>query len=130
MATADLSIDLLRGARSRCPGIRDQKDQKDTHRALNDDDFIERIRRPSPQRKLLLIGEIDPQAAWLCTNAHSVALRVLSSFKRSPRSFSIPCCQQWALKASRSKIAASSSEIEAFPWRRVAERACPSSPSI
>jgi hypothetical protein len=53
--------------------------QKDTHRALNDDDFIEQIRRPGPQRKLLLIGEIDPQAAWLCTNAHGTALRVLSS---------------------------------------------------
>jgi hypothetical protein len=38
--------------------------------------------------------------------------------KRSPRSFSIPCCQRWALKPSRSKIPASSSEIEAFPWRK------------
>src|SRR3984885_12445838 len=38
--------------------------------------------------------------------------------KRSPRSFSIPCCQRWALKPSHSKIPASSSEIEAFPWRK------------
>ena len=38
--------------------------------------------------------------------------------KRSPRSCSIPCCQRWALKPSRSKIPASSSEIEAFPWRK------------
>src|SRR3984885_10710857 len=38
--------------------------------------------------------------------------------KRSPQSFSIPCCQRWALKPSRSKFPASSSEIEAFPWRK------------
>jgi hypothetical protein len=38
--------------------------------------------------------------------------------KGSPRSFSIPCCQRWALKPSRSKIPASSSAIEAFPWRK------------
>jgi hypothetical protein len=38
--------------------------------------------------------------------------------KRSPRSFSIPCCQRRALKPSRSKIPASSFEIEAFPSRK------------
>jgi hypothetical protein len=34
---------------------------------------------------------------------------------RSPLSFSIWICQLWALRPSRSKISASSAEIEAFP---------------
>jgi hypothetical protein len=37
---------------------------------------------------------------------------------RSPPSLSIRLCQLWALQFSRSKIPASSAEIEAFPWRK------------
>jgi hypothetical protein len=37
---------------------------------------------------------------------------------RSPPSLSIRLCQLWALKFSRSKVPASSAEIEAFPWRK------------
>ena len=36
---------------------------------------------------------------------------------RSPPSLSTRLCQLWALQFSRSKIPASSAEIEAFPWR-------------
>ncbi len=37
---------------------------------------------------------------------------------RSPPSLSIRLCQLWALQFSRSKIPASSAEIEALPWRK------------
>jgi hypothetical protein len=54
------------------------KDQKDTHRGLNDDEIIDRTRLRCPQRKFLSHGQIDPSGAVLGTNTHRVALRVLS----------------------------------------------------
>jgi hypothetical protein len=58
-----------------------------------------RGRRPSPNESGFVVGRgsLTPPSgsSWRPTN-------------RSPRSFSIPCCQRWALKSSRSKIPASS----------------------
>jgi len=54
------------------------KKAKDTHRGPNDDDNIDWISQPPPQRKLLSHGQNDPSEACLGSKAHGTVLHDLS----------------------------------------------------
>jgi hypothetical protein len=56
-----------------CPEYLDRLDRKDTHRALNRDDIVDRVRQSCTERKLLSHGQIDPSMAGLGTNVRSAA---------------------------------------------------------
>ena len=55
------------------------------HRGPDDDDILDRIRQPFPQRRLLSHSQINPLGDCRGSNAHDVAMRVLLPSLRALR---------------------------------------------
>ena len=62
-----------------------RNDRKDMHRGPDDDDILDRIRQPFPQRRLLSHSQINSLGDCRGSNAHDVAMRVLLPSRRALR---------------------------------------------